>query len=50
VPGTGLVLVAKHLNPVDLFFEFVFIDEAVDLDGAEKIEGDCRLGLCAIMA
>ena len=26
------------MNPViDLFFEFVFVDEAVDLDGAEKV-------------
>jgi len=30
--------VAKDLSPfVDLFFEFVFVDEAVDLDGAEEV-------------
>ena len=29
---------AEHLNPiVDLFFEFVFVDEAVDLHGAEEV-------------
>jgi hypothetical protein len=37
VPGGGLG-VAKDVNPlVDLFFEFVFIDEAVDLHGAEEM-------------
>jgi len=30
--------VAKDVNPViDLFFEFVFVDAAVDLDGAEEV-------------
>ena len=29
---------AKDSNPfVDLLFEFVFVDEAVDLDGAEEV-------------
>ena len=30
--------VAEYLDPVvDLFFEFVFVDEAVDLHGAEEV-------------
>ena len=30
--------VSEDVNPfVDLFFEFVFVDEAVDLHGAEKM-------------
>ena len=29
--------VAKHLNPVDLFLELVFVDEALDPQGAEKV-------------
>jgi hypothetical protein len=37
VPGAGLVL-RKTSDPfVDLFFEFVFVDEAVDLHGAEEM-------------
>lgn len=34
----GGVGVAKDVNPiVDLFFELVFIDEAVDLEGVEEM-------------
>ena len=30
--------IAEYFNPVvDLFFEFVFVDEAVDLRGAEEV-------------
>ena len=29
---------SEDVNPVvDLFFEFVFVDEAIDLDGAEEV-------------
>ena len=40
--------VAKHVNPVvDLFLELVFVDEAVDLHGAEEVAdafADAALG------
>ena len=36
VPGAGLVF--ERPNPlVDLFFEFVLVDEAVNLDGPEEM-------------
>ena len=35
--GSGFGI-SKHSNPVvDLFFELVFVDEAVDLNGAEEV-------------
>ena len=47
VPGAGLVFL-KDVNPVvDLFLEFVFVDETVDLHGAEKVAdtfADAALG------
>jgi hypothetical protein len=37
---------AKDSNPfVDLLFEFVFVDEAVDLDGAEEV-GSLQISAC----
>ena len=40
VPGAGF---AKGLDPlIDLLFEFVFVDEAVDLQGAEKMTAAFR--------
>jgi len=38
---------AKNANPfVDLFFEFVFVDEAVDPHGAEEV-GSLQIPACA---
>jgi hypothetical protein len=36
VPGAGLVLRKTRIHS-SIFFELVFVDEAVDLDGAEKV-------------
>ena len=37
VPGAGLVFL-KDVNPViDLFLEFVFVNETVDLHGTEEV-------------
>ena len=46
--GAGRRLgVAKDVNPVvDLFFELVFVNEAVDLDGAEEV-GSLQVPACA---
>src|SRR5687768_16855277 len=37
VPEAGLVLRKTRIHSSICFFEFVFVDEAVDLQGAEKV-------------
>jgi hypothetical protein len=36
VPGTALVLRKTLIHSSICFFEFVFVDKTVDLDGAEE--------------